>query len=160
VGGEQQRLPAADDHRHRARNGGTAAGAIRDLHSFTPAELATAFGPGALPLSPPSHRLIANGTNVYLAFGGGTSLWKDDFGSLTLHDLGSAGSRAIATTTDTFGHLDAAPGNLVMSVTSFGTGRSAVFTVSPIPEPRVALLLLLGWMPILRSRTARLHGDR
>ncbi|HEX5176642.1 MAG TPA: hypothetical protein VFV83_06420 [Chthoniobacteraceae bacterium] len=133
--------------------GATAVGTIRDLHSFTPSEVATAFGPGTLSLSPPSHRLIANGKNVYLAFGGGASLWKEDFNTLTLHDLVTRGSRAIATTTDTFGQLDAPAGNLLVTVTSFAAGRSAVFAVEPIPEPSIACLLLLGALPLFRTRT-------
>jgi hypothetical protein len=72
--------------------GGSGAAAVRDLHSFSPAEIASAFGPTELALAPPSHRLIANGRNSYLAFAGGSALWKDDFTTLTLHDLTSLGS--------------------------------------------------------------------
>jgi hypothetical protein len=138
--------------------GATAVGAIRDLHSFTAAELVSAFGPGALSLSPPSHRIIANGKNVYLAFADGVSLWKDDFGTLTLHDLASRDSRTIATTNDTLGQIEAASGTLFVTTTSFAAGRSAVFAVSAIPEPRTAMSV--GWILCLAGTLRRVRMDQ
>jgi hypothetical protein len=136
--------------------GATAVSGIRDLHAFSAAEVASAVGPGELMLAPPSHTIIANGKNVYLAFTGANSLWKDDFTTLTMHDISAGSSRTIASTSDALGQLDAAAQNLFVTVTSFGTARSAVFEIAPIPEPRFAALCTLGLVPLL-LRQRRSH---
>ena len=121
--------------------GGSGVVSVRDLHAFSPAEVASAFGPTELALAPPSHRLIANGKNVYLAFAGGTSLWKDDFQTLTRHDLSDLRSETVGTTPNSLGNLDFAADGLFTSVTDFSTGRSSVFEVASIPEPSPHLLV-------------------
>src|SRR5204863_9634897 len=121
--------------------GGSAVLDVRDLHAFSPAEVASAFGPTELNLAPPSHRLIANGKNVYLAFAGGTSLWKDDFNTLTLHNLSGLGSETVGTSENALGNLDFAAGRLFANITDFSAGRSSVYQVASIPEPTPELLL-------------------
>ena len=93
-----------------------------------------------LALAPPSHRLIENGRNLFLAHSVGLGLWKDDFSTLTLHDLDRVESRTVATTPDSLGQLDAVAGSLFVNVTSFGAGRSSVYSVVAVPEPSSALL--------------------
>ena len=135
--------------------GATAVGAIRDVHAFSAAEIASAIGPGELTLSPPSHRIIENGKNVYLAFAGPGTLWSDDFTSLRMSDLPAGTGRMIATTGDTLGHLDVADGDLFVNVTSFSAGKSAIFAVEPIPEPRGVALLAVGLVGLSQRRSFR-----
>ncbi len=136
--------------------GGSAVLSVQDLHAFSPAEIASAFGPTELNLAPPTHRLIANGKNVYLAFAGGTSLWKDDFNTLTLHNLSGLGSQTVGTTQESLGNLDYAAGLLFASVTNFSAGRSSVYQVASIPEGSPQLLLISAM--VLFARWGRRSG--
>ena len=132
--------PLEFDTQGRLLYGGSGVAAIRDLHAFSSGEIAGAIGPSELALAPPSHRLIENGRNVFLAHSVGLGLWKDDFSTLTLHDLDRVESRTVATTPDSLGQLDAVAGSLFVNVTSFGAGRSSVYSVVAVPEPSSALL--------------------
>jgi hypothetical protein len=128
---------------------GVAKVSIGGIYRYTPADLAGA----PLTLTPPDHRLLANGANQYLAFSGGSTLWQDDFTTLRTYDTVTLAAQTIATTSETFGLLDYESGALYASVTDFGASRSSVFAVTP--EPSSALLLAAGMPWIFRRRRER-----
>lgn len=125
---------------------GVANGAIGGIYRYSVSDLAGA----PLTLTPPDRRVIANGLNQYLAYGGGATLWHDNFSTLTAYDLGTFTAQTIATTDETLGYLDSQGGILFASVTDFGASRSAVFAVAP--EPSSVLLLMCGSAMLLRRR--------
>ncbi len=130
---------------------GVAKSTIGGIYRYTAAAVAAAIATSTpIVLTPPNGRVIANGGNQYLAYAGGTTLWQDDFSTLTRYDLGTAVGTTVGTTTDTLGNLDYAGTTLYASVTNFSTNNSAVIVV--VPEPSSAILLALGALALARRR--------
>jgi hypothetical protein len=129
--------------------GASAVNGIVDLYRFNAAEIAGAFGPTNLTLDG-AHRALANGANAYLAAGGGTSLWQTFYptfpaaATLNLIDTTAGTAKPIGSSANSIGQLDFANGELFVSVTNFGTNRSAVYGVVPEPSSTLSVAIALG----------------
>ncbi len=135
--------------------GGSGPFAREDLHRYSAAEVAAAFGAGPAQALDAPHLYLANGGNAYLAYDGGDdALWHSDFATLNLVDATTPGSTPIGSSTDSIGHLDFVGDTLYVNVTKSSFDGSAVFAV--VPEPSSALLLALG----LASFAARRRRTR
>ena len=132
--------------------GASGANGIVGLYRFGADEVAGAFGPATLGLDA-AHRLVAGSSNAYLAAGDGSTLWQDDYTTLSGIDTTTGASTPIGATPNSLGQLDFANGELFASVTKFSTNRSSVYAV--VPEPAAASLLAAGiGIGALRRRRA------
>ena len=121
--------------------GGSGSFGRTDLHRYSAAEVAGAFGAGTTLTLDAPHLYLANGGNAYLAFDG-AALWQSAFTSLNRIDVTTPVSAEIGTSTDSIGHLDEVGGTLYVNITKASFDGSAVYAV--VPEPTSTLLLALG----------------
>jgi hypothetical protein len=124
------------------------------MYRYFLTEIASGIGPGQLTLDA-GHRFLNNGSNSYLARGGGSFVWRDTFqsGNIELIDTGTGDVTIVGTTDGSLGNLDAVGETLVAVATQFGpTTTSHVFAV--VPEPSTALVILgcLGVLGLSRQR--------
>jgi hypothetical protein len=145
--------PVARDANGSLFYGATGFLSVKDLYRFNALEVAGAFGPTTLTLDA-AHRVIANGSNAYLAEDAINGLWQDSFTALNLIDVDAATSTPIATTTDSLGQLEAVNGEVYANVTNFTTARSSVYAVVPEPGSAALLAIALGMMSLRRRLTS------
>jgi hypothetical protein len=134
--------------------GGSGAFARPNLFRYSAAEVASAFGAGTTLSLDISHQYLANGNNAYLAFDGATSLWQSNYSAINRIDTTTPTSTPIATSSESIGHLDFKNTTLYAAVTNFSTNRSAVFAVTPVPEPGSAIVLF-GALSLFAHRRFR-----
>lgn len=139
--------PVAVDAGGRLYYGATAFGAGGGIYRYSSAEA----NEGGLSLDG-AHLWVANPGNAYFEMDPVLGLFQTDFSTVNLFDVVTGAATPVGSSSDSIGNLASAGGTLAVTVTDYGTYKSAVFAV--VPEPSAIFFVVAGAGLALRRRRA------